>query len=261
MSWGDSRGRAYLKWMPLMIGLLFFGAWEFASSAELISPLFFPAPTVIADAIVRLFESGELTESLAATITRLLSGFFLGGLVGLSLGMLMGWSAATRQVIDPLIAAVHPIPKISIFPLIMIVFGIGAMSKTMVIAVAAFFPMVINTMAGVRQISPIYFEVARNYGAGPWQTFRHVILPGSSPMILAGMRLALNLSLTLTTSIELLMGQDGLGAMIWLSWQTLRIEELYAAIFCLALIGITFRFAVMFLASRLVPWQERNMSL
>ena len=258
MSWGDNRHHPQLKWIPLIIGLLFFSVWELASSAELISPLFFPAPTVIIEAIIRLFGSGELTENLAATITRLLSGFLLGGLVGLSLGMFMGWSAATREVVDPLIAAVHPVPKISIFPLIMIVFGIGAMSKTMVIAVAAFFPMVINTMAGVRQISPIYFEVAKNYGAGPWQIFRHVTLPGSSAMILAGIRLALNLSLTLTTSIELLMGHNGLGAMIWLSWQTLRIEELYAAIFCLALIGITFRYALIFLANRLVPWQERN---
>jgi len=258
MTWGDNRYRSRLKWMPLIIGLLFFSVWQLASSAELISPLFFPPPTVILDAIVRSLGTGELTRNVVATVTRLLAGFCLGGAIGLALGMLMGWSAAVRQVIDPLIAAVHPIPKISIFPLIMIVFGIGAMSKTMVVAVAAFFPMVINTMAGVRQVSPIYFEVARNYGANPWQTFRHVILPGSSPMILAGMRLALNLSLTLTTSIELLMGQDGLGAMIWLSWQTLRIEELYAAIFCLALIGITFRFTVMFLASRLVPWQERS---
>lgn len=258
MSWGDQRYSPRLKWVPLIIGLLFFGGWELASWAKFISPLFFPPPSVIIEALVRLFGTGELAANLAATITRLLSGFFLGGLVGLSLGMLMGWSAATRQVIDPLIAAIHPIPKISIFPLIMIVFGIGAMAKTMVIAVAAFFPMVINTMAGMRQISPIYFEVATNYGASPWQIFRHVILPGSSPMILAGVRLALNLSLTLTTSIELLMGQDGLGAMIWLSWQTLRIEELYAAIFCLAAIGITFRFTLIFLAKRLVPWSERN---
>lgn len=258
MSRGDQHASPNLKWMPLLIGLLFFAGWELASWAKVISPLFFPAPTVIIEAIVRLFGTGELAKNLAATITRLLSGFFLGGFVGLSLGMLMGWSAATRQVIDPLIAAVHPVPKISIFPLIMIVFGIGAMSKTMVIAVAAFFPMVINTMAGMRQISPIYFEVASNYGAGPWQVFRHVILPGSAPMILAGIRLALNLSLTLTTSIELLMGQDGLGAMIWLSWQTLRIEELYAAIMCLAVIGITFRFTLLYFAKLLVPWHARN---
>jgi len=238
--------------------MTFFVAWELASRANIISQLFFPAPTVIIETIVRLFGSGELTENLLATIGRLLSGFFLGSVLGLSLGIMMGWSAAARQVMDPLIAAIHPVPKLSIFPLIMIIFGIGALSKTIVIAIAAFFPMVINSMAGVRQISPIYFEVASNYGARPWQVFRHVILPGSSPMILAGVRLALNLSLSITTAIELLMGRDGLGSMIWLSWQTLKIEELYAAIFCLAMIGISIRLLVNFLAGRLVPWQKTN---
>lgn len=260
MSWGDNRRTEYLRMVPWAIGLLFFGAWEMASQAGVISPLFFPGPSIVIDTIVRLMASGELISNLAATISRMLTGFLIGGLAGLSLGILMGWSATVRQVIDPLIAAIHPIPKISIFPLIMIVFGIGAISKVLVIAVAAFFPMVINTTAGVRQISPLHFEVARNFGASPMQVFRHVILPGSSPMILAGVRLALNLSLSLTTSIELLMGQDGLGAMIWLSWQTLRIEELYAAIFCLALIGTLFRYTVIYLSRRLVPWQEWNRS-
>lgn len=258
MSWGDSHYNPKLRWIPLLIGLFFFGTWELASWASIISPLFFPAPSMVIETIFRLFANGELTDNLLATLARLLSGFLLGSLVGLALGITMGWSAATRQVMDPLIAAVHPVPKISIFPLIMIIFGIGALSKTIVIAIAAFFPMVINTMAGVRQISPIYFEVASNYGARPWQVFRHVILPGSSPMILAGVRLALNLSLSITTAIELLMGRNGLGSMIWLSWQTLRIEELYAAVFCLAMIGVSIRLLVNFLASRLVPWQEVN---
>lgn len=247
-----------LRWGAPGIGLALFALWEAAGRMGLVSPLFFPAPSVIIDTLVRLFGNGELTANVLATVTRVMSGFLLGGLLGLSLGMLMGWSASLRQVVDPLVAAVHPIPKISIFPLIMIIFGIGVLSKTLVVAIAAFFPMVINTMAGVRQISPIYLEVADNYGAGPWKVFTRVILPASSPMILAGVRLALNLSLTITTSVELLMAQDGLGSMIWLSWQTLRIEELYAAVVALAAIGILFRFTIVTLTKRLVPWQSRE---
>jgi len=258
MSRNNNQQARHLRLMPWAIGLMFFAAWELASRAGMISPLFFPAPSIVIDTIIRLLATGELTRNLAATVGRMLTGFLIGGLAGMSLGILMGWSASVRQVIDPLIAAIHPVPKISIFPLIMIVFGIGAISKILVIAVAAFFPMVINTTAGVRHIGLIHFEVARNFGASPWQVFLHVILPGSSPMILAGVRLALNLSLSLTTAIELLMGRDGLGAMIWLSWQTLRIEELYAAIFCLAMIGTLFRYAVIYLSRQLVPWQEWN---
>jgi NitT/TauT family transport system permease protein len=241
-----------------MIGLLIFGAWELASRGGMISPLFFPAPSTVTETIIRLSGTGELTANLLATIGRLLAGFLLGGIVGLSVGILMGWSAGLRQIVDPIIAVLHPVPKISVFPLVMVVFGIGVVSKLFVIAVAAFFPIVINTTAGVRQISTIHFEVAQNFGASPWHVLRHVILPGSSPMILAGMRLALNVSLSITTAIELLMANNGLGAMIWLSWQTLRIEELYAAIFCLALIGTAIRVTVIFLSRLLVPWQEWN---
>lgn len=258
MSWGDQQSDPRLKWVPWIIGLVFFASWELMSRAGWISTLFFPPPSVVLETIARLLASGELTEDLLITITRLLSGFVLGSIAGLSIGILMGWSSSARQIMDPLIAALHPVPKISIFPLIMIIFGIGALSKTLVIAIAAFFPMVINTMAGVRNISPIYFEVAINYGASPSQVFRHVILPGSSPMILAGIRLALNLSLSITTSVELVMGRNGLGAMIWNSWQTLRIEELFAAIFCLAIIGVSIRLMVNYLARKLVPWQDAS---
>lgn len=258
MSWNDPYTNSRLRWVPWLIGLAFFTAWELASRAGLISALFFPAPSTIVQTIGDLTATGELPSSIATTLGRLLTGFVVGSIVGLGLGILMGWSSKARQIIDPLIAAVHPIPKISMFPLIMIIFGIGALSKSLVIAIAAFFPTVINTTAGVRQIPSIYFEVAENYGAKPWQVFRHVILPASSPMILAGMRLALNLSLSITTSVELIMGRDGLGAMIWLSWQTMRIEDLFAAVTCLALIGISFRIVVNLLARWLVPWHDAS---
>ena len=256
MSWGDQTFNPQLKWAPWAIGLLFFLAWELAARSGLISATWFPPPSEIGQTLASLIASGQLLTDISATLGRLLGGFLLGAIIGLGLGIYMGWSSAARQVIDPIIAALHPVPKISMFPLVMIVFGIGALSKTLVIAIAAFFPIVINTMAGVRQLHPIYFEVANNYGARPWQVFRHVILPGSSPMVLAGTRLALNLSLSITTSLELIMGRDGLGAMIWLSWQTLRVDELFAAVFCLALIGVGFRLIVNALARKLIPWQD-----
>jgi len=245
-----------LRLMPGLVGILIFLLWEVASRTAVIPPLFFPPPSEIVITIAHLFASGELPTNIAATLGRLFSGFLLGASAGLTLGILLGLSPAFRQIVDPMIASLHPVPKISLFPLIMIIFGIGALSKSLVVAIAAFFPIVINTMTGVREISPIHFEVASNYGASRWQVFRHVILPGSSPMILAGVRLALNLSLSLTTSVELIIGQNGLGAMIWLSWQTMKTEKLFAAIFCLALIGIGFRLAVNYLAGKLVPWQH-----
>jgi NitT/TauT family transport system permease protein len=167
----------------------------------------------------------------------------------------MGWSRRLRIVIDPFIAAAHPIPKVAVLPLILILFGIGETSKVIVIGVAAFFPMLINTMVGVRQISPIHFEVAANYGASRWKVFTRVVLPGSLPLVLTGMRLALNLALLVTIVVELLLGEKGLGAMLWFARETLRTEELYAGLFVISVLGISINLFLQRLSAHLAPWQ------
>jgi NitT/TauT family transport system permease protein len=166
----------------------------------------------------------------------------------------MGWSRSLRAALDPLVAAVHPLPKIAVLPLIMIIFGIGESSKIVVIAVGTFFPMLINSMAGVRQISPIHFEVAENYGASPFKVLTRVIIPGSLPLVLAGARLALNIALLLTIAVELVSAREGLGEMIWFAWQTLRTEELYASLVVIGALGVTFNLLLQALSQRLVPW-------
>jgi NitT/TauT family transport system permease protein len=241
--------------VPLTVTAVALGAWELLAREHLISTLFFPAPSVIVQALFGMFQDGRLARDVTGTVGRLIIGFLCGGAVGLVIGMWMGWSPTVRRIFDPFVAAFHPIPKISTLPLIMLIFGIGAFSKTLVVAVAAFFPMLINTMAGVRQIHPVFFEVAENYGASQRQTFAWVVLPGSLPLILAGARLALNRALSLTIAVELLMGDNGLGSMLWYAWETLRVEELYATIVLIALIGIGFRVTLQYLARRYTPWQ------
>ena len=166
----------------------------------------------------------------------------------------MGWSPRLRQIIDPLIAAIHPIPKIAIFPLIMIIFGIGEASKIVAISIAAFFPMLLNCMSGVRQLNPVYFEVTQNYRASPWKTFSRVIVPGSLPLILTGTRLAINMAMVIAIAVELLAAKEGLGVIIWFSWQTLRIEELYASLVVIAVLGISINLFLQYLSKRLTPW-------
>ena len=233
---------------------------ELATRKEILPPLFFPPPSVVAKTLYRMMATGELAGHLGATVGRLLTGFVAGGLPGMILGLLMGWSSGVRRVLDPFVAAFHPVPKISSLPIIMIIFGIGLLSKTIVIAVAAFFPMLINSMSGVREIHPIYFEAAANCGAGKWQLLRRVILPGSLPFVLAGVRLGLNSALSLSLAVELLLADRGIGAMIWMAWQTLRIEELYASIVTAAAVGIAIRLTVVLLLHRFVPWHANTRS-
>jgi len=242
------------RWLSVLIFLLVLCLWEWLVSAGRLSSLFFPAPSVILRTLLLWIFDGQLAPHLAITLSRVLAGFVIGGVSGLFLGLVMGWSRRLRTVIDPFIAATHPIPKISVLPLIMIIFGIGETSKMVVVAIAAFFPMVINTVAGVRQINPLYFEVTENYGAKPIKVFRRVIIPGSLPLILAGMRLALNSSLVITIAVELVAAERGLGALIWLAWETLRTEELYASLVVTAALGIGINFFLQYLTKRLVPW-------
>jgi ABC-type nitrate/sulfonate/bicarbonate transport system permease component len=242
-------------WLPAVIVVVALTAWELGVHTGRLSALFFPAPSAIVLTLVQLLTSGELAVNVGATLSRLFLGFALGGLPGLILGLVMGWSRRLRVVVDPFIAAAHPVPKIAVLPLIMIIFGIGESSKVVVVAVAAFFPMLINTMAGVRQISPIYFEVAENYGAGLIKVFTRVVVPGSLSLVLTGARLALNVALLLTIAVELVAAQEGLGEMIWFAWETLRTEELYASLIVIAALGISFNLLLQRLTARLVPWQ------
>jgi ABC-type nitrate/sulfonate/bicarbonate transport system permease component len=249
-----------LRWLPLLLAVLVLIVWEIGARFDLISALFFPKPSTIAQTLVETIRSGEIVTALTATLSRLSLGLLIGGGFGLVLGLGMGWSRPLRLVVDPIIAAFHPIPKISVFPLIMIVFGIGEASKVAIIAISTFFPMLINTMAGVRQISPIHFEVAENYGANRFNTFTHVVLPGSLPLVLVGTRLALNTALVITIAVELLTAREGLGAMIWLAWETFRTEELYASLLVTALLGFSFNRILQFINHRFLPWHVSSMS-
>jgi ABC-type nitrate/sulfonate/bicarbonate transport system permease component len=235
-----------------VVGLI---GWELLARHGLLSPIFFPPPRVIARSLVESLASGELLANLGATLSRVLLGLGLGGIPGLMLGLGMGFSSRLRSLVDPFIAAAHPIPKIAVLPLLMVFLGIGEASKVAVITMSAFFPVLINTMAGVRQISPIHFEVVENYGANKMRVMTAVILPGSLPLVLAGTRLALNSALIITIAVEVVAAQKGLGAMIWFAWQTLRIEELYAGIAVTAFVGNLANFLLQSLAARLVPWQ------
>ena len=112
-------------------------------------------------------------------------------------------------------------------------------------------------MTGVRQISPIHFDVAKSYGATRWKLFTRVVVPAAMPMILSGLRIGLNMALVVTISVEIVTASVGLGALIWLSWETLRIDVLYAALVVTAAFGILFNLLTQFLLVRLVPWAPR----
>ena len=166
---------------PMVAFVAIVAIWEWRARAGGISTLFFPAPSAIARTLVEMVRSGEMFGLMGTTLSRLVVGLALGGTIGLVVGLLMGWSDNVRTAVDPIISAVHPVPKLALLPLLLIIFGLGDLPGILIVAMAAFFPMAINSMAGVRHIPPIHFEVAQNYGAARRQVFKRIVWPGSLP--------------------------------------------------------------------------------
>jgi ABC-type nitrate/sulfonate/bicarbonate transport system permease component len=242
------------RWMSALVILAALALWEIAARAGWISRLFFPPPSTILLTLGRMVVTGKLWPALALTLHRLALGVAIGAGSGLLLGWLMGANRAVRVALDPIVAALHPLPKLALFPIFLVLLGIGEASKIALVTMAAFFPMLINTLAGVQQIDRTYWETAANYGARRGALVRRVILPGSLPLVMVGLRLAVNSALVVTIAVEMLSARTGLGATIWLAWQTLRTEELYAVLVVIGLLGIAANSLLVAVTRRLLPW-------
>jgi NitT/TauT family transport system permease protein len=205
-----------------------------------------------------LMSSGELWMHIWASLQRLFFGFWLGLVPALLLGVMMGLSRPIRAALQPLISGTYPIPKSALLPLILLIFGLGEMSKVVMVAIGVFYPVVLNTVTGVAQVSPIYYDVAKNYGANKWKVFRTVAIPGAMPSIMTGIELGAGLGLILIAIAEMMGAQEGLGFMIWNAWQLFSVETMYVGIFIIAVIGYALALLLAEVGRLLMPWNRRS---
>jgi ABC-type nitrate/sulfonate/bicarbonate transport system permease component len=231
-------------------------AWEVAARTGMIDTRFFPAPSSIVRAFVATARSGELWANTSISLERLLFGFLLGGVPALVLGIVMGISRPIRAFVDPLITATYPIPKSSILPLILLIFGLGEMSKVMMVAIGVFYPIAINATAGVLQINRVYLDVGKSFRAGRIATFRTIALPGALPFIMTGVKLGAGLGLVLIAIAEMVGAKSGIGYMIWSAWETFAVERMYVGLFVIALIGFVMTLGLNELERWLIPWKS-----
>jgi ABC-type nitrate/sulfonate/bicarbonate transport system permease component len=239
---------------PLLLLLL----WEAAARVGVIDVRFFPAPSTIIMQLVLLARTGELELHLWASLQRLFWGFLLGGIPALLLGLAMGLYRPVRIAIDPLVAATYPVPKSAILPLVLLIFGLGEMSKVVMVALGVFYPILINTVAGVRNIQPIYLDVGRNFGATGWQVFRTIALPGALPNIMAGVKLGIGMGLILIAIAEMIGAREGIGYMIWNAWQILAVDTMYVGLMVIAILGFLFNLILDAVEQLVVPWRNRH---
>lgn len=238
----------------LVVWLVLMGVWELLVRTGIEMGLFLPAPSRVLASLWHLAQDGTLARHMTSTVTRIVSGLLIGGTIGLLLGLAMGTSTRLRQLIDPIVAALHPIPRLAFFPLLIVAFGIGEVSKMAAVSLGAFFPMLLNTVAGVRGMNPVHLELALNYGATRRQMFTRILLPGSLPLMLTGLRLSSNIAFHATIGVEMVGSRTGIGSLLWLSWQTFRIDQLYALLVVIAAMGIGLASLIRWVTSRAVPW-------
>ena len=236
------------------IGLLL--VWEIAARFHLIDTRFFPAPSAILEFLWGMVLTGEIFIHTWVSLKRLFWGTLIGGVPALVLGIAMGLNRPIRAIFDPLISATYPIPKSSILPLALLIFGIGEGSKVFMVAIGVFFPVAINATTGVLEINKIYLDVGRNFQANRWNTFWTIALPGALPVIMTGFKLGIGIGLILIAVAEMIGAKSGLGYLIWSAWETFAVEQMYAGLFMIALIGFALTVLLNEIERLIIPWKS-----
>ncbi|MCZ6872260.1 MAG: ABC transporter permease [bacterium] len=234
--------------------LVFLLTWELVS--QHIDPILFAGPVRIAEAFWRLSVSGELPRQLALSLSIFLVGLVLASVIGLGTGLAMGRYRLVEYLIDPYINALYATPRIALVPLLILWLGLDTQMKIFVVFMGSFFPIVINTSQGVKNVSSHYVEVARAYGTTEQQVFRKVILPSAAPFIMAGFRLGVGRALVGMVVAELLGTLSGLGAMVDKYSSEFDTSALFVPIIVLAFLGVTVTAGVKQIENRVTRWKE-----
>ena len=251
----DRPGRADRpRLVALGLLLLTLGLWQVLALAE--HPDFVLGPAEVAVHLVDALRSGELLPHVGASLGRSLPGFAIGSFLGVLLGLLAGVARGLDQSLSPAVFLTYPVPKIAFLPIFMLWFGIGDLSKVLIIALACFYPCFINAYYGARSTPTLMVWSGRNMGAGRTQVFRKVVVPSALPLVFAGLRVSLALSFILLFSTEMINARSGLGFLIRQSESSLRFDLMYVSIVAVAALGYAGDQLLFLVRRRVLGWQE-----
>ena len=246
-----------VKWLErLTCLLLFFAIWEFLPRAGIVSSAFLSPPSAVLAAIAQLIETGQLNKHIFASLQRSLAGLSLAVLAGVSLGLLMGVVRRFEAFVDPLLQLFRQVSALALFPVFLLFFGIGEASKIAIIFWAAFWPVLLNTISGVKQVEKLLIHSALSMGATRGFIFFKVILPAAAPSIFTGIRLAGAYSITALVAAEMIGSHAGLGFLTLNSQEIFQIPSMYAGIVLLALLGLALNYVLALLEKRLTRWRS-----
>ena len=252
------RGRA--RALRLAAIVAFLALWSLLSGAvvvlELFNPIFLPGPWLVLGSVLDMAVRGPLWIHLAATLERVAMGFGAGAALGVALGLAAGHLTPVRNVVEPLVEVLRPIPPLALLPMFIVWVGIGEASKIGFITYATFFPIFLTTVTGVRQIDPLLVRAAQSLGARGVALFARVILPAALPDILTGLRLGVALAFFVIVISEFIGAEHGLGYLINDGRNFFLVPQMLGAAVVLGLLGYAGNGLVRLLERRLTRWQH-----
>jgi ABC-type nitrate/sulfonate/bicarbonate transport system permease component len=243
------------QWAPGAL-VIVLGLWgiEEAVNHGLVKRSLLPAPSDVGVVLWQLLADGDVAGPLSETLARLGVGFAIGAMLAIALGLAMGYWPRLYDLLDPLIELLRPIPKAALVPALVLFLGVDNAMKITSIALAVFFPIVINTVQGARGVDPVLINTARTLGVRPFSLLRKLILPASAPFIFAGMRLSIALGLILAVISEMIAGTGGIGFLIIDMQRAFRVRQMYAWIVILAVVGYLLNLLLVLAEHRMLFW-------
>jgi NitT/TauT family transport system permease protein len=249
------------QYEPVVIGtfsvIAVLTLWQLVANARVWPVLFLPGPSDVAQAFVKLFQTDEIWLDIATSGQEMVIGYGMAIGIGLGFGLLMGWYTRFQYAMDPFVNFFYSTPRIVLIPLFIIWFGIDMPSKIAVIFLGALFPIIINTMAGVRNTEAALLRVAKSFGASDALIFRRVVLPGSVPFILTGFRLGIGHALTGVVVAELIAARHGVGQLIAIAGQTFQTPKMLAGVILIAGTGMLLTTVLQRIENRFQAWRPQ----
>jgi NitT/TauT family transport system permease protein len=235
---------------------IFLALWEALPRLGIVSEAYLSPPSAVVASIAQLIDNGQLWKHVAASLQRSLWGLLLASFAGVVLGLLIGGFKRLATIVDPVLQLFRQTSAFALFPVFILFLGIGELSKVAIIFWASFWPVLLSTVSGVKQVDRLLVNSALSMGASQRFIFFKVVLPASLPSIFTGVRLAGAYSITALVAAEMIGAHSGLGFLTLNSQETFQIPTMYAGILLLAVLGLLLNYLLALLERRLLRWRK-----
>jgi ABC-type nitrate/sulfonate/bicarbonate transport system permease component len=245
-----SRERLFAVVSPLTLLVV----WELMSRTGVLDQRIFSRPTSVVLLMWTMLVNGQLARDTGATMARLFVGTIVGTVPGLLIGLTVGLFRTPRAVINPLVLATYGLPRVALFPLVLLIVGLNEASNVIMVALGPFFTMLIASAAAVQNVDPIYLKVARSFNVNTRDLYLRVVMPAALPIIFSAFRVSLGLGLLGVVAVEFLMTNNGLGYLIWHSWQILSLGQSMVGLVTTGVIAYALFLMLDQLERHALPW-------